>query len=308
VPRRPTVGRLLTLAAVHERLLADQKRNRAFTAALRRVVTRGARVVDLGAGSGVWAVTAARLGAARVVAVEEEPLLAPVIRAMARENGVADRVEVVTARSTRAALPREFDLVVSETVGVEAFDEDIVPILADARRRFLKPGGAVVPQTLSLMAAPARTDFLDPAGVIVETRHWETLLANFAGSGRRVRLLGRPVRLQHADLRTLARLDRRAPLAATWDLKSARTVNAIALWADMQLAPGVSLSTRVGTSWPPVVLPVGPFQAKSGRLEVQISHTGRIRTWRATLRSGRGVETQDASPLFAYGALRAHMI
>src|SRR5689334_7099854 len=97
-----SVAQLFRIAAGHARLLADGKRNRAFTEALARVVTPGSHVLDLGAGTGVWAVTAAKLGAARVVALERDTILAPIIEELARENGVADRVEVVTARARRA--------------------------------------------------------------------------------------------------------------------------------------------------------------------------------------------------------------
>src|SRR5262249_29797507 len=122
---------------------------------LKKVVKPNSIVLDIGSGSGIWAIAAARLGAKRAVALEMDPLLAGVIRGLAAENGVAGRVEVISADSRALLLPREFDVVISETVGNLAFDEQIVSIMADARRRFLKPGGDVIPQSVSLMVAPA---------------------------------------------------------------------------------------------------------------------------------------------------------
>jgi SAM-dependent methyltransferase len=302
-----SVAQLFRIAAGHARLIADGKRNRAFTEALRRVVTRQSHVLDLGAGTGVWAVTAAKLGAARVVALERDPLLAPIIAELARENGVDGRVEIVTARSRRVDLPREFDLAVSETIGLQAFDEGIVPLLADARRRFLKPGGRLMPETLALAAAPVQATRPPAAGLLLSTEHWDSLMANLPqeASGQVTRL---------APPAVLAREELGAPesgprpeMEATFRLSDARRLNAIALWSEVVLAPGVRLSTLVGTSWAPILLPVGPFKGRGGTLQIRIGRTGSVQTWRATFTSRAGVETQDASPLLAYGALRAQM-
>ncbi|MEM8704875.1 MAG: 50S ribosomal protein L11 methyltransferase [Actinomycetota bacterium] len=56
-------------------------------------VTAGDHVLDLGTGSGVLAVAAARLGAT-VDAVDVDPAAEPAVLANAEANGVADRVEV----------------------------------------------------------------------------------------------------------------------------------------------------------------------------------------------------------------------
>ena len=137
-------------------LLGDARRNRAFHRALAARVRPGSTVLDLGAGTGVWAVAAARLGARRVVAVEREAVLVPVIEALARESGVADRVEVVRADARRVRLPRVFDVVVSEMVGNEAFEEGLLPVFERARTRFLRRGGALVPEWVALAAAPVQ--------------------------------------------------------------------------------------------------------------------------------------------------------
>ena len=89
---RPSLARLAGTLSYQQVLLADARRNRAFERALAARVRPGASVLDLGAGTGVWAVTAARLGARRVVAVEREAVLVPVIEALAREAGVQDKV------------------------------------------------------------------------------------------------------------------------------------------------------------------------------------------------------------------------
>jgi ribosomal protein L11 methyltransferase len=62
--------------------------------AAEELVTPGMRVLDVGAGSGILSIAAARLGAGRVVAVEIEPVAARVCQENVDRNGVGDVVEV----------------------------------------------------------------------------------------------------------------------------------------------------------------------------------------------------------------------
>ena len=59
------------------------------------VVRAGDHVADLGAGSGVLSIAAAKLGAERVVAIEMDPDAIGNAEANVRRNGVADRVQVI---------------------------------------------------------------------------------------------------------------------------------------------------------------------------------------------------------------------
>ena len=64
---------------------------------LDRVVSRGERVLDVGAGSGVLAIAAARLGARHIVAVEADPVACETALENVMRNGVTDAVEVIAA-------------------------------------------------------------------------------------------------------------------------------------------------------------------------------------------------------------------
>jgi ribosomal protein L11 methyltransferase len=55
----------------------------------------GLTVVDYGCGSGILAVAAARLGACRVIAVDNDPQALQATRSNAMENGVDDKIEVM---------------------------------------------------------------------------------------------------------------------------------------------------------------------------------------------------------------------
>jgi len=63
-----------------------------------------ARVLDVGAGSGILSIAAALLGAARVLALESDPLACAAARENAAASGVADRIDV----RRRRVVPGDF--------------------------------------------------------------------------------------------------------------------------------------------------------------------------------------------------------
>lgn len=67
-------------------------------------VLPGDRVLDVGTGSGILAVAAARLGADRVVGIEQDPRALETARRNVRRNGVEDRVQLLAAGVTPAFL------------------------------------------------------------------------------------------------------------------------------------------------------------------------------------------------------------
>ena len=79
---------------VHRTMIRDRVRTEAFRRAIDSVVRPGDVVLDVGAGSGILSVFAARAGAARVYAVERTTI-AVLAQELAAANGVADIVEVI---------------------------------------------------------------------------------------------------------------------------------------------------------------------------------------------------------------------
>src|SRR5689334_15245373 len=125
-------------------MIADGVRTAAYAEALRRAVKPGAVVLDIGTGTGIFALLACRSGARRVYAVEPDPAI-QVARATAEANGCADRITFLQDLSTRLTLPESADVIVADLRGVLPLFGHHLPSLADARRRHLAPGGTLIP-------------------------------------------------------------------------------------------------------------------------------------------------------------------
>ncbi|MEM8994221.1 MAG: 50S ribosomal protein L11 methyltransferase [Acidobacteriota bacterium] len=134
------------------RMLAEPSRFGAYRRALERAVKPGDVVIDLGAGPGVFALLAARAGADTVYAIEPDPVVA-LVGELAAANGLGG-IEPVASLSTAFTPPRKADVLVSDLRGVLPTFTEHLPSIIDARKRLLKPGGALIPRRDVLVAAP----------------------------------------------------------------------------------------------------------------------------------------------------------
>lgn len=116
--------------------LKDEARTMAFRDAIRSVVRPGDVVVDIGAGTGILSLFAAEAGAAKVFAVEIDPVSAAALRKSIELNpGVGDRICVVQGDAAIVDLPHAADVVVAEIIETGLLDEQQVPVLNALRRR-----------------------------------------------------------------------------------------------------------------------------------------------------------------------------
>ena len=83
-------------------------------------------------------------------------LIFRILEAQAERNGI-DGLLFVPARSLDVEDPPQVDVVVAEVLGNFAYEEDVLETLRDARR-FLKPGGTLIPRSLTQWAAPVTSD------------------------------------------------------------------------------------------------------------------------------------------------------
>ena len=141
----------------HHGYLSDARRIAQFEKAIARSVRPGDVVVDLGCGFGVLGFMCLEAGAARVYGIDSTDAI-DIARETAARAGLADRYVCLRGRSFELDIPERVDVLICDHVGYFGIDYGIVAMLADARRRFLKPGGRIIPEAVTPMLAAVRSD------------------------------------------------------------------------------------------------------------------------------------------------------
>ena len=134
------------------RMITDTVRVDAYTEAMRQSIFPGAIVLEIGSGTGFFAMLACRMGAGHVHAIEPNETITLAQQAAAA-NGFADRITFHQKMSTEVTLPQKADVLISDLRGVLPLHTQHIPSIADARERLLKPGGVQIPQRDRLFAA-----------------------------------------------------------------------------------------------------------------------------------------------------------
>jgi ribosomal protein L11 methyltransferase len=141
--------------------------------ALEQCVHPGMRVVDLGTGSGILAVAAAKLGAAVVAAADNDPNALRVARANLEANGVADRVILVEADSPKPF--RNADVLVANILA------EVIASMAESIPSALAEDGVFIGSGIAEGQEPLVTDALETAGMrcteILGEEGWLAVLA-----------------------------------------------------------------------------------------------------------------------------------
>jgi protein arginine N-methyltransferase 1 len=234
-------------------MIGDRVRRDAYVQALRQVVHPSSVVLDIGTGTGFFALLACRLGARRVYAVEPDDAI-HVARATAAANGCADRIEFIQDFSTCVNLPEPSDVLLSDLRGVLPLFQHHLPSIADARKRLLAPGGTIIARQDNLWAAPVEAAEKykwmtagygenDPGFDLAAARRYVTntwCKARFTPE----QLLAEPqcwARLDYAVVE-----DANVAGNLTWTVTRPGIGHGLGVWFDSILAEGVSLSNAPG--------------------------------------------------------------
>jgi protein arginine N-methyltransferase 1 len=260
----------------HRKMLKDRLRNQAFYDALKQVIHPGeTRVADIGAGTGFLAFLARQLGAKACFLYEHGEIL-DVARRIAKRNGI-QHCEFIHRHSAEVKKPTKVDVVVSETLGNFALEENLIENMEDAKR-ILKPGGRLIPAWLEQFIAPVTT-----ARFFEDIAAWDEI-----GFGLDF-TAAREISFHNIYVRTIETADllRQEGAALRWDLIDFREANSslrqtslswklaqpasiygFALWWECTLIADIILSTSPGappTHWEQIYMPIPePLHVKAG--------------------------------------------
>lgn len=289
----------------HRAYLADCQRIDAFRRAIHQVIFPGAVVADVGSGSGIFGLLACEAGAARVYAIEASGMI-ELARAVAARNGFADRMHFVHAESRDVELPEPVDVLVCDQIGHFGFEAGLFDFVAEARR-FLKPGGAMIPARVTLHVAPVA----DPE-VAAAVRFWCQRPAGFdmspahawaASTGYPTKLdpdqcLGEPV--VGASIDTLRIATGALDLNVSLPIQRRAVLDGVGGWFTADLADGVTLTNspfsgdridRRNVYFPIDAVAVEPGDVLALRMRILPA---------AVIVSWRGAVTREGRPLASF--------
>lgn len=136
----------------HLGYVADAVRLERYESAIRKSMVANDSVADLGCGSGVLGLLCLEAGAGHVFAVDDSEMI-DVARDSMLRAGDGGSATFIRGKSRQIELPEMVDVVICDHVGYFGFDYGIVGFLEDARKRFLKPGGRLIPSRIRLNVA-----------------------------------------------------------------------------------------------------------------------------------------------------------
>ena len=284
--------------ATHRKMLADEVRCTLFRDALLRVVPRGGVVLDVGAGTGILSIFAAQAGARKVYAVEETPIALEARELVAR-NGLADRIEILQSSVEKLVPSEKVDVIVSEWFGGFAIDENMLPPVLLARDRWLKPGGAMIPNRVDVWMAPCFLSSFEekrrfwlskPYGVdmalVAERMYYELFYEQHDLFPKHLMSEAEVLWTIHALSETVDRSRKPFKAKPIFTARRSGEINGLAAWFSADLGGGVLISTDPASPanhWGRVFLPLNQSLAVQQGEAISVNMAchpfGPLKTW-----------------------------
>ena len=290
----------MSMVELHRLMLRDKVRNAAFAQAISKQVRPGDVVVDLGAGTGLLSMMAAKAGAKRVHAIEAADVC-ELGKKITKQNGFDKIITWHHAPSYEVTLKQKADVLMSETLGSHPFEECTHEFIADARQRLCVADACIVPKTVGVFVAAAeqvaqRDDwdlFSQPvAGFDLSLLRDATLSQMYAQEIAESALISAPVLLESVELGDTTPSKRKR--SATLTMTRAGTLTQVVQWFELDLGAGVTLSTSPSaplTHWRQIHYPLAdPIRVSKGhKVTVEISLDTRVErplsiAWKVTQR------------------------
>lgn len=300
-------------------MILDQSRTGAYARALELAVRPGATVLDLGCATGYFAFLACRLGARKVYAIESDPIV-HVASKVAALNGLGDRIQVFAENSLNVSLPEKVDVIVSDLRGILPLFQGHLLSIMDARSRFLKPGGILIPRSDTIWLAVVQipetyhelTAAWDNNTQELDLDIFRTLAVNM---WRRTPIEASELQTPPLAWKTLDYSSIDSPHVegdVEWTMDREAVGHGFAAWFDADLAEGIGFSNAPGRHRPtygrgyfPWTRPIGlaPGDVVSIHLRANLVKDDYFFSWETRVREGA---TGEIKAHFQQSSLKGH--
>ena len=161
LPEEYLLGQFIPLH-YHFNMLLDQARMAPFREAIEQVVAPGAKVLELGGGTGVLSYFAAQK-AEKVWCVERNPALVRAATHFLDSNANGSRVEIVAADACEYLPPEPVDVVICEMLHTALLREKQIQVIQAFKERYSARFGSqlplFIPDAVLLAVQPVEQDF-----------------------------------------------------------------------------------------------------------------------------------------------------
>jgi len=139
---------------IHEEMLKDEVRTLTYRNSIwhNKHLFKGKVVLDVGCGTGILSMFAAKAGAAKVIGVDMSGIVESA-RKIVDVNGLSDKIEIIRGKVEEISLPdgiEKVDIIISEWMGYCLFYESMLDTVLYARDKWLRPGGLMFPDKATL--------------------------------------------------------------------------------------------------------------------------------------------------------------
>merc|ERR1711910_181936 len=137
---------------IHEEMLKDEVRTLTYRNSMyhNKHLFKDKIVLDVGCGTGILSMFAAKAGAKHVYGVDMSGIVEQA-RTIVSQNGLADNVTIIRGKIEEIQLPVEkVDVIISEWMGYCLFYESMLDTVLYARDKWLAPTGLMFPDKATL--------------------------------------------------------------------------------------------------------------------------------------------------------------
>ncbi|MFH1729383.1 MAG: 50S ribosomal protein L11 methyltransferase [Pseudomonadota bacterium] len=263
-------------------MVSDKPRTDAFARAIAEVVKPGDFVIDVGAGTGVLSLLAAKAGANRVIGVEQSEI-ANFAKELILHNNFDSKIEIIQSNAFKLQLDEPADLIVSEWLGHMAYVENMFRSVIHVRDAWLKPQGTMIPYSVDVMLAPIDdVEFYNEHG----PGYWEKSNIydiDFSCFTQKELQMGHSSKMLIPDKFLLAKgksihhlncidakpNDEWCLGSVEYEIERDGMINGFAGWFSSLLSPNVILDTAPNcprTHWEQTYFPFYPMEVKAGQI------------------------------------------